>query len=282
MTTLPPEPPVPPVKPPVQPPVQLHRARQVAESFGTDADRYDRARPRYPDALVERVAAAAPGREFLDVGCGTGIAARQFQAAGCQVLGIDPDERMAGLARRHGLTAEVATFEDWDDAGRTFDAVIAGMAWHWVDPAAGAVKAARVLRPGGRLALFWYVFQPPAELNESFGEVARRVLPDSPDFRGFRRTLPTLDAYSVIFVKAEDGIREAAAFGEPERWRFDWDRRYTRDEWLEQFPTFGGFARIPADTQAELLAGLGDVVDAAGGAFTAHYTAVAVTTVCQS
>jgi ubiquinone/menaquinone biosynthesis C-methylase UbiE len=52
----------------------------MAESFGTDAERYDRARPRYPDALVERIAAGSPGPDVLDVGCGTGIAARQFQA----------------------------------------------------------------------------------------------------------------------------------------------------------------------------------------------------------
>jgi SAM-dependent methyltransferase len=75
---------------------QLHRQRQVAESFGSVAERYDRARPGYPAALVERIVAASPGPRVLDVGCGTGIAARQFQAAGCRVLGVDPDPRMAG------------------------------------------------------------------------------------------------------------------------------------------------------------------------------------------
>jgi hypothetical protein len=58
-----------------------HRHRQVAESFGADPGRYDRARPGYPAALVERIVAASRG---------TGIAARQFQAAGCRVLGVDP------------------------------------------------------------------------------------------------------------------------------------------------------------------------------------------------
>jgi SAM-dependent methyltransferase len=75
----------------------------------------------------------APAPGVLDVGCGTGIAARQFQAAGCRVLGVDPDPRMVGLARQSGLEVEVAAFETWDPAGRVFDAVIAGQAWHWVD-----------------------------------------------------------------------------------------------------------------------------------------------------
>jgi SAM-dependent methyltransferase len=114
--------------------------------------------------MVERIIAASPGPDVLDVGCGTGIEARQFQAAGCRVLGVEPDPRMAQFARRSGLEVEVAGFEAWDPAGRTFDAVIAGQAWHWVDPVAGAAKAAQVLRPGGRLAVFWNMDQPPPEV----------------------------------------------------------------------------------------------------------------------
>jgi SAM-dependent methyltransferase len=150
-----------------------HQYRQVAESFGADAERYDRGRPSYPGALVERIVAASPGPDVLDAGCGTGIAARQFQAAGCRVLGVDPDARMAGLARRSGIAVEVATFEAWDPAGRRFDAVIAAQAWHWVDPVAGAAKAALALRPGGRLAVFWNAFQPrPTWLKPSPGSTA--------------------------------------------------------------------------------------------------------------
>src|SRR5256885_15376084 len=108
-----------------RPEPELHQHRQIAESFGVDAERYDRTRSRYPDALVERIVAAGPGPEFLDVGCGTGIEARQLQAAGCRVLGVEPDARMAAFARRGGLEVEVATFETWDPAGRTFHAVVA-------------------------------------------------------------------------------------------------------------------------------------------------------------
>ncbi|MCK9898408.1 class I SAM-dependent methyltransferase, partial [Frankia sp. AgB32] len=143
---------------------QPHQARHIAESFGSDPERYDRARPRYPDAMVRRIAAAAPGPDLLAVGCGTGIDARQFQGVGCRVLGIDPDPRMAAFARRGGLDVEVATFEDWNSAGRTFDGVVAGQSWHWIDPTAGAARAAEVLRPGGRLAVYWNVFDPAPDI----------------------------------------------------------------------------------------------------------------------
>jgi 2-polyprenyl-3-methyl-5-hydroxy-6-metoxy-1,4-benzoquinol methylase len=112
----------------------MHDPRQAAQSFGSAPERYDRARPRYPDVLIERIIAAAPGRLVLDVGVGTGIVARQFQAAGCQVLGIDPDARMAEFAQRSGVEVEVSRFEAWDGAGRKFDAVVCGESWHWLDP----------------------------------------------------------------------------------------------------------------------------------------------------
>ena len=252
-----------------------HHARDVAESFGADAARYDRARPSYPAALISRLVAASPGRELLDAGCGTGICARLFQAAGCRVLGVDPDPRMAAAARTAGTAVEVARIEDWDPAGRMFDTVTAAQAWHWVDPLAGAAKAAQVLRPGGRLAVFWNVFGPPEDLREAFGEVFRRVLPDSAS--GGFGDRPLIDLYRGGWAKMADAVRQAGTFGEPEEWLSYWERPYTRDEWLDVVPTTGGFTRRPEAIQRELLAGLGAAVDAAGGSFTMSYTTLAGT-----
>jgi hypothetical protein len=103
-----------------------------------------------------------------------------------------------------------------------------------VDPVAGAAKAAQVLRPGGRLAPFWHVFQPPPEVAEAFAAVYQRVVPNSPF--DLRPTKPALDAYQPGFTRAADGIRAVGGFSDPERWRFDWERIYTRDEWLDQLP----------------------------------------------
>jgi SAM-dependent methyltransferase len=257
---------------------ELHRHRQVAESFGIDAERYDRTRPAYPDALVDRIVATSPGPDVLDVGCGTGIEARQFQAAGCNVLGVEPDARMAAFARRSGIEVEVAAFEVWDDAGRDFDAVIAGTAWHWVDPVAGAAKAARVLRPGGRLAPFHHVFQAPAEVTEAVSVAFRRVEPESP-FNLSQLAGPALHLYQPLFDKIAEGIRRAGSFGEPEQWRFDWERGYTRDQWLDQLPTLGSLTRLPSNKLAQVLDGVGGAIDAMGGSFTMRYTTVVVTAV---
>ncbi|QIS12300.1 class I SAM-dependent methyltransferase [Nocardia arthritidis] len=249
---------------------EVHKQRQVAESFGANVERYDRTRPRYPDAMVERIVASSPGPEVLDVGIGTGIAARQFRAAGCRVRGVEPDSRMAEFARRSGFEVEESKFETWEPAGRTFDAVIAGQTWHWVDPVAGAAKARQVLRPNGVLAVFWNGAQPPMELAERFAEVYTRLVPDSPFGRTWLR--PVADAYKAMSAAAEEGIREAGGFAEPQKWRVDWVQTYTREEWLDQVPTMGGHNLLDAALLAELLTGLGAAVDAVGGAFPMGYS----------
>jgi SAM-dependent methyltransferase len=245
----------------------------MAESFGTDAERYDRARPRYPQALIDRLLEAMPGRDILDVGCGTGIVARQFQAAGGQVLGIEPDSRMADLARHFGVEVEPGKFEDWDPAGRLFDAAVAGQAWHWVDPVAGAAKAAQALRPGGLLAVFWNAFEPPPEVGRAFAEAFDCVMPDSP-LRLNQLTSAT-DAYAIMVNQAEEGVRTAGGFGDSEQWRFEWQRSYTREEWLDQLPTAGCLTRAPADQLTEILAAVGAAIDGIGGRFTVYYTTLA-------
>ncbi|MGV9835696.1 class I SAM-dependent methyltransferase [Nocardia niigatensis] len=256
-----------------------HLARQVAESFGIDAARYDRTRPSYPAAMIDRILAAAPGQDILDVGCGTGIAARQFRDAGCTVLGVEPDARMADFARETGIDVEIGTFENWDPAGRTFDAVIAGTAWHWVDPVLGTARAVQVLRPGGRFAAFWPVVQLPPDAAQAFATVYRRHLPDTPVARIADR--PALEVYQPMLDLVAKGIHDSGAFTVPEQWRFDWHHTYTRDEWLDQIPTHGTLTQTPSDTLAAVLDGIGAAIDALGGTFTASYATVVITASVQ-
>jgi SAM-dependent methyltransferase len=250
-----------------------HRRRDMAESFGADAALYDRARPRYPEALVEAIVGNAPGKDVLDVGCGTGIVSRQLQAAGACVLGVEVDERMAAYARTTGVDVEVAPFEAWEPAGRTFDGLVAGMTWHWIDPVAGAAKAAEVLRPGGTFAVFWYVLQPPPDLGAAFAAVLSDVLPNNP--AASRAAASPLGAYEHFLDRTADNL--GPAFTNVQRPTFPWSRTYTRDEWLDQLRT-SGVAKPLADAGKldAVLEGTATAIDAAGGTFTLTSTAVAL------
>jgi hypothetical protein len=77
--------------------------------------------------------------------------------------------------------------------------------------------------------------------------------------------------------KAAEGLGQSGPFQESERWRFDWDRPYSRDEWLDQVPTFSGHSQIPPVELERLLAGIRGAIELAGGSFTMGYATVAIT-----
>jgi SAM-dependent methyltransferase len=249
-----------------------HEKREVAESFGAEAERYNRARPSYPQELIHRIAENSPGRRTLDVGCGTGIVSRQFQDENQDVLGLDADEKMAEQARHHGLAVEVAKFEEWDPRGRRFDTVVAAQAWHWIDPVAGAAKAAEILTPTGRIALIWNVMEPEPTARQAMAEAIESTMSGFPNLWAGER--PILETYGHMFTKAEDGLDKSGNFTRPERWREDWQRTYTRTEWLDQLPTFGGMSRLPKNTLDDLLH---RTAAAIADSFVMRYTTVAVT-----
>jgi len=131
----------------------------LAWTTGDPPDTYERGRLGYPLEAVRwgLAGASRPVRRVLDVGAGTGKLTRTLADLDLDVVAVDPSALMLnGLAvalpeveRRVG-TAEELPLED-----ASVDAVTCGQAWPWVDAARGAAEVARVLRPGGVLALMW-------------------------------------------------------------------------------------------------------------------------------
>ncbi len=197
-----------------------YEQRDRAESFGAVAAAYDTYRPSYPDALVDDLTAARPA-DVLDIGCGTGKAARLFAARGARVLGVEIDPGMAAVARRHGLTVEIAGFEDWDDRGRSFDLITCAQAWHWVNPAVAAPKAARLLNPGGTLALFWNIDDLAPDARTVVEGVYRRVAPQLVEPRGA--------GDDQVHLRA---LQAAGSFGSVEAVTYRGERSWAVDDWI--------------------------------------------------
>ena len=112
---------------------------------------------------IARIAGTGPGDLVLDLGCGVGGPARRLsQVVGCRVVGVDVVEELVriGSDRRPARTAFVAGAADAIPLrSSSADQVWSlGVASHVPDHGAMAMEIARVLRPGGTLALteaFW-------------------------------------------------------------------------------------------------------------------------------
>jgi ubiquinone/menaquinone biosynthesis C-methylase UbiE len=136
------------------------RRRHLRALFDGVAQLYEASRLGYPGDIVEFAAATAAvgaGSAVLEVGCGTGQLTESLAGYGFRLTAIDIGPSMVAAARRRrggpGLSFQVSSFEDFAAADASFDLIVSGSAFHWVDPEVRLRKPARLLRPGGWLAL---------------------------------------------------------------------------------------------------------------------------------
>ena len=128
--------------------------------FASGSDVYERARPGYSQESVDRLVASlgiGPGSRVLDVASGTGKLTRALVATGASCVAAEPSASMrAAFARSVPGVAQVgADAVRLPVAGGSFDAVTVAQAFHWFASSEALAEFARVLRPGGGLALIW-------------------------------------------------------------------------------------------------------------------------------
>jgi SAM-dependent methyltransferase len=230
--------------------------RRLAATFDRAADRYQRARPDYPDALFDRlveVTGLAPGARLLEVGCATGKATLPLARRGFRITCVEPGAALAAACRRNvaGLDVEVveARFEDWRPDGRPFDMVFAATAWHWLDPAVRYERAAEALRPGGHLATWGAIHVIPydgdpffEELQEVYDEIGESVPPDAPlprpqELDDDREEIEASGLFDVVEVR-----------------QYDWETTYDAAGYIELLTTFSGHIAM-RDWQRDRLFG---------------------------
>jgi SAM-dependent methyltransferase len=127
-----------------------------ALSFGSVAAAYDRARPGYPPEAAAWLAGTTPAR-VLELGAGTGLLTADLAALGHRVLATDPLAPMLRhlAARVPGVPVAQARAEQIPLPSRSVDRVVSAQAFHWFDLERALPEIARVLRPGGEIALVW-------------------------------------------------------------------------------------------------------------------------------
>lgn len=227
---------------------------------------YDQVRPGYPEELFEDVVflsgIPAEGR-VLEVGCGTGQATLPLARRGYEILCVELGENLAALARDNTAgypRVEVVTgdFEEIPLPEETFDLLVSATAFHWLDPAVAYPKAARSLKPGGAIALFWNE-HVHSDAGGSFFESTQRV---------YAREAPEIfdDTYGGP-PRPEDlpdragEIERSGSFGPVVRRSYRWDQAYEAAEYLRVLDTYSGHRSLDAETRARLYGGISRLIE---------------------
>jgi SAM-dependent methyltransferase len=218
---------------------EAHQTR--AASFGPAAAEYDRGRPSYPGDAVDWMIPAGT-KTAVDLGAGTGKFTQLLVARGLEVTAVDPSEGM--LAQLRASVPGVATAEGTaemlplpDDFA---DLVTAAQAWHWVDGERGFPEVARVLKPGGSLALVWNFRDNRDGWMKRFGEIIS-------------------DRDEGLEV---DGVRRAhPQFEEFEYEVFSWSQTLTREGLIDLVKSRSIYLVASPDEQQSVLDKVGELLD---------------------
>jgi SAM-dependent methyltransferase len=212
--------------------VRLHPS---TSGFDRGAEVYDRARPGYPAALVDRLLdelGLGPGAVVADVAAGTGKLTRPLVERGLRVIAVEPVAGMRDVlaATTPGADVRDGAAEDLPLADASVDAVTVAQAFHWFANDAALAELRRVLRPGGRMALAWNTRDLDAPLQAALHGVL------SP----YRRDEPRQGSGDW-----ESAFRDDGPFVLRGRWEHPWVQEVSREGLVERALSTSFIAALP-------------------------------------
>ncbi len=150
--------------------------------FDTLALDYAKFRTSYSKELFEAIldyARVPRDGRVLDLACGTGLGMLAYVRRGFLVCGIDVAPTMIEQARRAlppdaNVEFRIGRAEQLPLQDASFDLISCAQAFHWFEPHRAFAECARVLKPGGTLAIFW----KHAARDDVLTEVCERIVRD--------------------------------------------------------------------------------------------------------
>lgn len=238
-------------------------------AFGSVAELYDRARPSYPapviDGFVEALEPIDHGY-VVEVGAGTGKATVLLAGRGLEIVALEPDPRMASVARAAcsgfpRVTVETVDFEHWH-SDRRARAIVSAQAWHWVDRDSRYDLASARLADGGLLAAIWTL--PDWEriaLRDELRAVYARCVPElEPAFPMHPASAP-----STIDGAWQEEIEASRGMTEPETIDHVWQQRYSPRAYTELISTHQDHVLLDSATRSALMADVERAISEHGG-----------------
>ena len=222
------------------------KVRGPYTAFADVAGAYERGRPEYPLEAVRWLVGDQPA-DVVDLGAGTGKLTRALVGLGHRVTAVEPlDEMRAELEvavpEAHTLVGSAEAIPGPDASA---DVVTVAQAFHWFDHDAALPEIARVLRPGGSLALVWNSRDDRdpwmAQLSAIIGN-------------------ETIEEWDVIPILQEGGL-----FGPVETARFSFVQVRDRESLLDLVLSRSYCAKLPLSEREPVLDAVARLYDDTAG-----------------
>ncbi|MEH2297959.1 MAG: methyltransferase domain-containing protein [Nostoc sp.] len=226
--------------------------------YSPAAEAYNKARPRYPQDLIQQVVEVAQlstDSKILEVGCGPGTATVAIAQLGCSMICLEPNPDFFQLAQHNcqpysNVEIQNTSFEEWKLKPFEFDAVLAATSFHWISPEVGYPKAANALQENGYLILLWNKeLQPNYEVYQSLSQV-------------YQLHTPSLDRYEdqetqdYILRQLGNMSIDSGQFKDLISGQVISEVTYTVDEYLTLLNTYSPYIKLDPHNKESLFSRL--------------------------
>jgi SAM-dependent methyltransferase len=229
--------------------------------FGADVPGYEQGRLGYPPALYDFVLDPAAGKDatIVEIGPGTGLATVELLAGGpARLLAVEPDPALARYLRHRFAGSAVDVVEsDFMSAPITgpIDLVASAASFHWLEPESALARIHRLLRPGGRVALWWNVYR-----QSGVGDpLAEAIIPLLDGI-----SLPPSEGrgghYALDAALHRAALERAGFVYETER-VFRRERTLTAAEAVTLYASYSFIRALPGERRVPLLDSIADLVE---------------------
>ena len=237
---------------------------------------YDRARPGYPDALVQTivdVTGLPDNARLLEIGVGTGKATLPFAQRGYRLHGLEPGHNLSASPPTNLQPTPTSHWKTFAlRFGRlpqtAFYLLLSAQAFHWIAPEVRFSKSAAALKEGGWLALFWN--ENMADSSGLFAQIQAAYQTFAPDIA---RVVNNASHADVIAKRAHD-IQECGLFQNLTTYEYPWSQSYTTHQYLDLLDTYSDHRLLPDEAKRLLYEQIAQAINAQGGSIVKSYVAV--------
>lgn len=216
----------------------VDRRLDIRLSFNEVPDIYDEIRPSYPSALYDGLFEMLPPQPtIVEVGPGTGQATKELLARGASVHAVEIGPATAAKLRSNlpseRLRVTVGDFEEVELPPSSADALLSACAYHWISRDAQTDRPARLLRPGGVVAII-ELTQVTSSADRGFYAAAQPIyVRYGEGHRG-----PPAPLRGEVDPPARGVFENDGRFADVAVRKWDWDQTYSAAEYRKLMLSF--------------------------------------------
>jgi len=238
----------------------------LRRTFNEDAKNYDTYRPLYVDELYKDILEySGIGKEsnVLEIGIGTGQATLPFLQTGCSLTAVELGDNLAAYSMNkfsayQNMKIIQADFTEYEWKKDCYDLVYSATAFHWIPEERGCSMVRDILKPGGKVALFWNHPYPNRTDDET--NVANRRI-----YNKYRHSDKPVVEFSEKDSQEKLNMLEHYGFSEITSKLYYRTRTLKTGEYISLLNTYSDHRALPPDVKTAFDQDMKKAIDAVGG-----------------